>query len=224
MSSVHAVIFDLDGTLLHTLADLRDSTNFALAEAGFPTRTTEEIRRFVGNGIGKLIRRALPPDVPEEVYASVYAAMTAHYAKHCEDSTAPYPGILSLLRALQARGIRMAVVSNKVDSAVKALCARHFEGLIPANYAIGERSDVRRKPAPDSVFTAMRALGVTPEETIYVGDSEVDVQTAVNAGLPCLSALWGFRSEEELLAAGATRLMKMPDEVYAYIVERSNNR
>ncbi len=196
-----AIVWDLDGTLLDTLQDLAASTNAALKVQGYPPRRLEEIRAFVGNGVEKLLRRALPGPVEEADFAALFSSFRAHYAQHCNDNTAPYPGILRVLKILRARGIPMAVVSNKLDSAVKELCRHYFEGCI--SVAIGDRPGLARKPAPDGVALALRELGVSAEEALYIGDSEVDVLTARAAGLPLLCVSWGFRSEAELRRAGA---------------------
>lgn len=194
----YAIIWDLDGTLLDTLDDLTASTNAALLAHGYAPRTRAEIRRFVGNGVKNLISRALPPgDHPD--FDAVFADFRAHYSVHCNDRTRPYPGILPMLDDLQARGIPMAVVSNKLDAAVRELCALHFGSRI--GVAVGECEGVRRKPAPDSVHRAMELLGI--RRAVYIGDSEVDVATARNAGLPCICVSWGFRTEADLRAAGA---------------------
>lgn len=191
-----AIIWDLDGTLLDTLEDLKDAVNYALTRFHCPERTLEEIRRFVGNGAALLIRRAMPGDStldPQEVLA----CYRDYYDAHCRIKTGPYPGIMEVLEKLQCLGYPMAVVSNKPDTAVKTLCSQFFPGL----YARGESGECPRKPAPDMVFRAMEALGVT--RCIYVGDSEVDVATAKNANVPCLSVLWGFRDRDVLTQAGA---------------------
>ena len=186
------ILWDLDGTLLDTLEDLCDAVNAALEQFGYPTRSIEEVRCFVGNGAGKLIERAVPEGGDVQ---AVLAAFRTYYNAHCRIKTKPYDGILEALRILGEK-YPMAVVSNKPDSAVKPLCAEYFPGL----YARGESTDCPRKPAPDMVFKAMEAIGV--EHCIYVGDSEVDVRTARNAGVPCLSVLWGFRDREEIMEAG----------------------
>lgn len=185
------ILWDLDGTLLDTLDDLADSVNHVLAECGYPGRSREEVRRFVGNGAFRLIALAVPEGADPE---PVFARFQSYYAAHCQIKTKPYEGILIALKQLVQ--YPMAVVSNKPDGAVKTLCAQYFPGL----YARGESSDCLRKPAPDMVLKAMADIGV--EKCIYVGDSEVDVLTARNAGMPCLSVLWGFRDREELEAAG----------------------
>ena len=186
------ILWDLDGTLLDTLDDLVDAVNFALQQHGYPVRTREEVRCFVGNGARRLIERAVPAggDV-----SAVFDTFRAYYDAHCRVKTKPYDGIMAALQELGAK-YPMAVVSNKPDSAVKPLCEQYFPGL----YALGESANCPRKPAADMVFKAMAAIGV--ERCIYVGDSEVDVLTARNAGVPCLSVLWGFRDREEIEAEG----------------------
>lgn len=202
-----AILFDLDGTLLNTLEDLKDSCNAALEACGYAPRTLDEVRRFVGNGVGLLIRRALPEGAGEEEWARCLALFKAHYQNNLDNKTRPYPGIEQALDALLARGYRIGVVSNKFDAAVKALCAHHFPRI---QVAVGEREGVRKKPAPDSALAAAQALGVRPASTLYVGDSEVDIQTARNAGMDCLSVDWGFRPEAVLRDAGATRIIHSP--------------
>ncbi len=202
-----AILFDLDGTLLNTLEDLKDSCNAALEACGYAPRTLDEVRRFVGNGVGLLIRRALPEGAGEEEWARCLALFKAHYQNNLDNKTRPYPGIEQALDALLARGYRIGVVSNKFDAAVKALCAHHFPRI---QVAVGEREGVRKKPAPDSALAAAQALGVQPASALYVGDSEVDIQTARNAGMDCLSVDWGFRPEAVLREAGATRIIHSP--------------
>ena len=215
-------VFDLDGTLLDTLDDLHAAVNRALARASLPLRTREEVRVFVGDGVELLIRRAVPADLAkapdgEEQIRAVLADFKADYAANCTVATAPYGGILALLDALRSADVRIAVVSNKFDAATKALCRQYFGDRI--DVAVGEREadGIRKKPAPDTVFEAFSALGVRltdPEAQIfYVGDSEVDVETAKNAGVPCISVTWGFRDKEFLLTRGATVLADTPDEV-----------
>lgn len=187
------IIFDLDGTLLDTLEDLKDSVNYALRRFGYPERSLQEVRRFVGNGVQVLIQRAVPENVD---WIPVLEVFREYYQTHCRVKTAPYAGVAEAVAQLKNR-YPVAVVSNKPDSAVKALCQELFPGI----YALGERTDCPRKPAPDMVFKAMEAIGA--ETCVYVGDSEVDVTTAKNAGVKCLSVLWGFRDREELLEAGA---------------------
>ena len=190
------ILFDLDGTLLDTLDDLLDATNYALEAHGYPQRTKAELRRFVGNGAANQIRLSLPEGSNEDCVQAVLNTYKPYYTANCQRKTAPYPGIAEALAALKGK-YPMAIVSNKPDAAVKALCADFFPGI----YALGERADCPRKPAPDMVFKAMAAIGA--DSCIYVGDSEVDVITANNAGTPCLSVLWGFRDREDMEAVGA---------------------
>ncbi len=208
-------IFDLDGTILNTLEDLADSTNHALKENGLPGRTVEQVRCFVGNGIGKLIERAVPESSDAALIRRVHEAFTAHYKVHCADKTRPYEGIVPLLRALRAAGLMTAVVSNKADYGVQALCEHYFPGLF--DFAVGERTGIRRKPNPDSVLEVLTRLKTAKEEAVYIGDSDVDIETAKNAGIPCLSVTWGFRDREFLLRHGAVRLVERPEEIYGEI-------
>lgn len=188
-----AILFDLDGTLLDTLGDLHAAVNHVLREFGYPERSVQEVCRFVGNGAAQLMRLAVPEGVD---YAPVLAAFQSHYAKHCDILTKPYDGIMQALAELGEK-YPLAVVSNKPDRAVKELAQIYFPGL----YAHGESTDCPRKPAPDMVYKAMEAIGA--ERCVYVGDSDVDIMTAKNAGVPCLSVTWGFRGEAELREAGA---------------------
>lgn len=199
-----AILFDMDGTLLNTLEDLYYSTNAALAQYGFPSRSLEEVRQFVGNGARNLMRRAVPGGEENEHFEDCIRAFKAHYGVHLNDHTGPYPGILELLLALSKRGYKMGVVSNKPDFAVKDLAEHFFAGLL--SVAIGESDQIRRKPAPDTVEQAAKVLGVTLEECIYVGDSEVDIETARNCRIPCVSVSWGFRGREFLKEQGAVRI------------------
>lgn len=208
---ITTVIFDLDGTLLDTLSDLAGSVNHALSVHGFPARTRQEVRAFLGNGIRQLMLQAVPYELEADRFESVLATFRAHYVDHCLDLTAPYEGIDALLKALKARGIRLAIVSNKLDPAVQELRDHFFAASIPL--AIGESPAIRRKPNPDSLFEAMRRLGSKPEETLYVGDSEVDLETACRAGVRCVTVLWGFRDEDFLRGAGATCCVSEPSGI-----------
>ena len=189
------ILFDLDGTLLNTLEDLTDATNYALNRFGYPSRTVEQVRRAIGNGAANQIRKSLPEGTPEETVQQVLEVYKPYYTQNCQIKTRPYPGIPEALEIL-AKKYPVGIVSNKPDSAVKALCADYFPGL----YALGETPDCPRKPAADMVYKGMKAIGA--DHCIYVGDSEVDVLTAKAAGVPCLSVLWGFRDREEIEAAG----------------------
>ena len=204
-------IFDLDGTLLNTLADLASSTNYALRQYGMPEHSVDDVRRFVGNGVGKLIERAIPGGLANPQYEDVLATFRKHYMLHSLDTTAPYPGIESLLHSLRSHGCNVAVVSNKFYNATVELCRHFFADTVEV--AIGERENIRRKPAPDTVFEAMRQLGVSGEDTVYVGDSDVDVATARNSGIPCISVLWGFRDRDFLIEHGATTFVNTPEDI-----------
>ena len=209
-------VFDMDGTILDTLEDLKDSTNFALKKCGYPTRSYDEVRRFVGNGIRKLIERAVPEGLTVEQIDRVHEVFTEHYKVHCADKTKAYDGIKLLLEKLRASGVKTAVVSNKADYGVQELCKEYFDGLF--DYAVGEREGIRRKPAPDAVNEALRVLGIDKSEAVYIGDSDVDFETAKNAELPCISVLWGFRDEEFLREKGATLFVRDPAEIYDIIM------
>ena len=190
------ILFDLDGTLLDTLEDLLDATNYALDVHGFPPITLKQLRRFVGNGARNQVRLSVPEGTDEKTVDAVLDVYKPYYTAHCQCKTAPYPGVMEALEVLKEK-YPLAIVSNKPDAAVKALCADFFPGL----YALGETPDCPRKPAGDMVHKAMKAIGV--ETCVYVGDSEVDVLTANNAGVPCVSVLWGFRDKEDMEAVGA---------------------
>lgn len=209
-------VFDMDGTILDTLEDLKDSTNYALEKCGYPTRSYDEVRRFVGNGIRKLIERAVPEGLTVEQIDRVHEVFTEHYKVHCADKTKAYDGIKPLLEKLRASGVKTAVVSNKADYGVQELCKEYFDGLF--DYAVGEREGIRRKPAPDAVNEALRVLGMDKSEAVYIGDSDVDFETAKNAELPCISVLWGFRDEEFLREKGATLFVHDPAEIYDIIM------
>ena len=211
-----AVIFDLDGTLLNTLQDLCNSTNAALKQYGYPGRTLDEVRSFVGNGVKLLILRALGIENPEDCpdFDDVFAAFRAHYADHSNDCTCAYPGIMELLAKLKEAGAPMAIVSNKLDPAVKQLNEIYFKDFISVAIGENEAAGVKKKPAPDTVYAALRELGVSPEDAVYVGDSEVDIATAKNAGIPCISVTWGFRDRAWLLAHGAEIFCDTPEDVW----------
>ena len=206
------VIFDLDGTLLDTLTDLHASVNHALALHSMPLRTTREIRSFLGNGIRNLVERSVSESCTAELFEKVFADFTAHYILHSSDHTAPYSGIDSLLSRLYADGYTMAIVSNKLHQAVEELNEKFFSRYI--SVAIGESPEVKRKPAPDTVLSALALLDSKADEAIYVGDSEVDIATARNSELPCISVTWGFRDKEELISAGATKIADNTEELY----------
>ena len=209
-------IFDLDGTLLDTLEDLYRAVNTALAARSFPLRSRDEVRMFVGNGVEMLIRRAVPAGCDEETTLATLAHFKTTYAAICKDHTRPYDGILPALATLRERGVRVAVVSNKFDAATKSLCAEYFGDLVEV--AIGERADVRKKPAPDTVMEALRELGVTSQGAVYIGDSDVDIRTAENCGMDCISVTWGLRDEDFLLENGAKALVRTPSELLGVII------
>lgn len=205
-------IFDLDGTLLSTLDDLAASCNYALRSNNMPERTTEEVRQFVGNGVKKLMERAIPDGLSNPLFEKTYADFRQHYMQHNLDTTRPYDGVMQLLDELHRRGKRVAVVSNKFYAATQELC-RHFFGEELVSVAIGEREDIRKKPAPDTVIEALRQLGASADGAVYIGDSDVDIATAHNSGMPCISVLWGFRSKEFLLEHGATIFVEHPMDI-----------
>lgn len=206
-----AVIFDLDGTLLDTLQDLKNAVNMALEINGLPKRTLDEVRQFVGNGVRNLMIRAVEGGEKHPEFEKIFADFKAYYEMHCQEETGPYEGIMELLECLKKRGIKMAIVSNKVDSAVKVLAEEYFSGFFET--AIGEKEDVAKKPAPDMVFKALEELGIEAKEAIYVGDSDVDIMTAMNAGLPCISVTWGFRDRDFLMFHGASSFIDTPEEL-----------
>lgn len=206
------ILFDLDGTLLNTLEDLLDATNYALEVCGYPKRTLPELRRFVGNGAENQIRMSLPEGASPEEVQRVLKIYKPYYTEHCQVKTRPYDGIWESLAILKEK-YPIAVVSNKPDAAVKALCGQMFPGI----FALGEAPDCPRKPAPDMVHKACRAIGV--DTCVYVGDSEVDVRTAKNAGVPCLSVLWGFRDREDIEAAGGQYFCESPAQLTEKIEE-----
>ncbi len=205
----NTVIFDLDGTLLNTLSDLTDSMNFALAAHGLPAISEQSAKMMLGNGIEYFARKAVG-DKQDET-AAVLDTFKARYKAHSADRTAPYDGVLPLLRTLKERGIKTAIVSNKIHFAVEDLNATMFEGLV--GVAMGEREGIRRKPAPDMVYLALDLLGAKKDETLYVGDSDTDLLTAANAGLEAVAVTWGFRSREFLIGCGASKLIDKPEEL-----------
>ena len=199
MMKYKAVLFDMDGTLLDTLADMAAAVNHILSVHGYPLRTEEEVRAFVGNGARKLMERALPPDVTGDAFEALLEEYRQWYEAHACVKTAPYPGVPAVLAALHRAGVRCAVVSNKPDGATRELAARFFPGLP----AFGQQDGIPAKPAPDMVYHALAELGVEASAAAYVGDSEVDVALARNAGLPLVAVSWGFRGREALEEAGA---------------------
>lgn len=210
------ILFDMDGTVLDTLQDLWASTNTVLRELGHPERSLDDIRSYVGNGARNQIRCALPEGSGDDAIDDALSRYRAHYAAHCRDHTKPYPGVVEALRRLKDAGKKLAVVSNKPDAAVRLLSDEHFGALM--DVAIGETPPLRRKPAPDTVDAALAALGADKTSAVYVGDSEVDVATAQNAGLPLIAVSWGFRSRAALQAAGAATIVDTPEELLALLL------
>ena len=208
---IKTVIFDLDGTLLNTLEDLKEAANFALSEFGYPKRSLEEIRCFVGNGVRKLIERAVPEAC--ENIDECLCVFKKNYSENMCNNTVPYNGTLKILKDLQDNGVKIGVVSNKFDSAVKELCKKYFGNLV--DIAVGQSDDVPKKPAPEGVFKVMKELGAEKISTVYIGDSEVDVQTAKNSGLPCIGVTWGFRNKNDL--QGADYIIDNPCDIISVI-------
>ena len=210
---VQAVIFDLDGTLLNTLEDLTDAVNYALTEYHKPERTLEEVRRFVGNGIAKLVERAVPEGTEPAEQDKILSAFRNYYGIHCQDKTAPYEGILEILEEFNKKNIKLAVVSNKADFAVQELIPVYFGELIIVAKGENEAAGIRKKPAPDMVETALQELGCTKDKAVYVGDSDVDAMTAANAGLPFIGVSWGFRERSFLEKNGTVIIADDPKEL-----------
>lgn len=209
------LIFDLDGTLLNTLLDLASSVNYAMRECGFCERTTDEVRRFIGNGVEVLIRRAVPEGTSEEEYKKALDVFKTHYKQNSRNKTAPYDGICDLLRKLKEDGYNLAIVSNKVDFAVKDLRDEFFNGLI--DVAIGDSDATRTKPEPDMVYKAIEELGADIESCIYIGDTDVDIETAKNSGMDCISVSWGFRTRKELEEYGATMIADCAEDILKFV-------
>lgn len=213
------VVFDLDGTLLNTIDDLADAGNRVCAARGWPQHTVEEYKYFVGNGIPKLVERFSPPQArtPDQL-ADTLAAFQADYGAHLRDKTAPYPGIPALLARLKAAGVQLAVFSNKADPLARQVVADYFDTAL-FDAVRGALPGVPTKPAPQGTLALMQAIGADPAATLYVGDSNVDVDTAHNAGLPCCGVLWGFRTRQELTDAGAEHLAADAEELWNVIVK-----
>lgn len=211
MKEYATYIFDLDGTLLDTLNDLAASTNYALRTHGMPEHPVEDVRRFVGNGVKKLMERAVPGGLANPLFEAAYATFRRHYMEHSLDTTQPYPGVTDVLEELDRRGKNIAVVSNKFYAATQELCYHFFGDVVEV--AIGERENIRKKPAPDTVLEALRQLGADKEGAVYIGDSDVDLATARNCEIPCISVLWGFRDRDFLVEHGATTFIGRMDEL-----------
>ena len=222
MITYKTFIFDLDGTLLDTLGDLAAAVNYALRTHGMPEYYIDDVRRFVGNGVRKLMERAIPDGTENPDFEDTFATFREYYLKHSLDTTKPYEGIPETLRALKARGCRLAVVSNKMMAATKELCQHFFPDTIEVAIGEDEASGIRKKPAPDTVFEALRQIspdlpngeeGLRGVNAVYVGDSDVDIETARNSGLPCISVLWGFRDRTFLEKHGAKTFISAPQEL-----------
>ena len=226
MANYRTYIFDLDGTLLDTLGDLAASVNYALRQNGLPEHTVDDVRRFVGNGVRKLMERAVPDGAANPQFETAYATFREHYMQHALDTTRPYDGIPEVLHELKTRGCRLAVVSNKMMAATVELCRHFFPDTVEVAIGEHEAEGIRKKPAPDTVREALRRLNTqnsklntqhsklnTENSAVYIGDSDVDIETARNSGLPCISVLWGFRDRDFLVAHGATTLISNPREL-----------
>ena len=211
MNNKKCVIFDLDGTLLYTLEDLKNSVNFALNKSGFKERSLDEVRQFVGNGIENLMRKSVPDNITEEEFKACFENFKGHYKIHSEDNTKEYNGITELLKTLKCKDFLLAVVSNKADFAVNTLCKKYFPDLLDC--AFGEREGIKRKPCPDSVNEVVKILKVKKENCYYVGDSEVDVKTAHNAEIECIACTWGFRSKNVLENENPEYIIDSPEEI-----------
>lgn len=213
MSKYTTIIFDLDGTLMNTLDDLTISTNHALSQMGFTTRTIDEVRQFLGNGVRTLIEMALPEKTTEDTIERTISCFLQHYTSHCKDHSRPYDGILELLSSLKKMGVKMAIVSNKPEVEVKKLNAEHFAEFIDVALGENEKSGIPRKPSPAMVYEAINQLSAEPGKSLYVGDSDVDILTARNAGIDCLSVTWGFKTAEFLSQFGATKMIDIPSQM-----------
>lgn len=211
MKKYDTVIFDLDGTLLNTLEDLADAVNYIMREHGYPQRTLDEVRRFVGNGIRRLMEQAVPENVSGAQFEQVFEQFKSYYTEHCQIKTRAYEGIMPLLKCLYEKGYTMAIVSNKNHAAVCELNEIYFKQYIKA--AIGQQEGIRKKPAPDSVLQALKDLGKERETAVYVGDSEVDFATAENTGMDCVLVSWGFRTPEELSGCCPTAMIDQPEQL-----------
>lgn len=214
---IKAVIFDLDGTLLNTLEDLTDSTNFALKHFGFPLRSIEEVCSFVGNGVALLIERAIPNGKKNENYEKCLEIFKQNYSQNINNKTKPYDDIINLLKNLKNKGYKTAVVSNKFDKAVKDLCQKYFPNLIDIAIGENEQHGIKKKPAPDTVNKVLTELKLSPNQAVYIGDSDVDIMTAKNSNMPCISVTWGFRDKSFLINNGAKIFAASPREIISLI-------
>jgi len=222
MKKYEAVLFDLDGTLLDTLEDLKDSVNYIMEKYGFPVRTLEEVRKAVGNGIRKLVERSVPQGTKEETIEAAFGDFLVYYKENCTVKTKPYPGIGEVLHKLRADGCKLAVVTNKGNEAVQKMIPYYFEELF--EISVGATKEMPKKPAPAQVYYALEKVRVERERALFVGDSQVDVETAKNAGLDSILVTWGFRSKEELKKAGALHLADSAEELYKKMKEMESER
>lgn len=211
------VIFDLDGTLLNTLQDLTHSTNFALKQFNFPQKTMEEVRTFVGNGVSKLIELAIPEGKNNKNFNECLKIFKEHYRQNMYNNTTPYYDIEKILKKLKKQNLKIAVVSNKFDLAVKEICKKYFGNLIDYAYGENEAKGIHKKPAPDSVLQVLKDSGFKTNDAVYIGDSEVDIQTAKNSNIQCISVTWGYKDAQFLIDNGATTIINKPDEILKYL-------
>ena len=212
-----AVLFDMDGTVLDTVGDLTDAINVSLEKFGFPARSQKEVKSFLGKGPAHFVNCAVPEGTDEKTRQQVLAFYEPYYDSHCQIKTAPYPGVMELLKTLKARSVKLAVISNKQEPAVKALAQQHFSGLL--ELAVGTSPRIRCKPDPSAVLAAMAELGVEKSETLYVGDMDVDLNTARNAGIDCVGVAWGFLGRKKLEALGAERIADNTEQLLEFILK-----
>lgn len=215
-------IFDMDGTILNTLDDLTSALNYSLSICGYPIRQKDEVRRFLGNGIHRLTELGVPEGTGSYGIQRVFDAFNEYYAVHCADKTVPYDGVTDCISALRKGGVITTVVSNKTDYAVQTLCTRYFPGLF--DFASGARNGFRRKPYPDLIDSVLAQFSVSREHAVYIGDSEVDIMTAKNAGMDCISVDWGFRTRQELISAGAEVIVSRPRALERIILQTLNEK
>ncbi len=213
---IGVIIFDLDGTLLYTLEDLKDSVNFALKKYNYDPISLEQTKKFVGNGVRKLIERAIPDGEQNINFEECLKTFKTDYSENMCNKTKPYDGVLKVLEKIKNMGIKTAVVSNKFDSAAKELCKRYFGNLI--DIVVGQSDSIPQKPSPESILKVIKYFGYDAENCIYVGDSEVDIQTAKNASIPCISVIWGYREKDTLEKAGAKTIINKPEEILGLLV------
>jgi len=215
MAEFDIALFDLDGTVLYTLDDLHISANFALRQFGFPERTLAEVKAFVGNGMRKLIERSVPAGTSEDTVSKVLECFNAHYKVHCTDNTRVYDGVIDMLKSLRKSGIKTALVSNKSDYGVQILSKQYFDGLF--DFSLGYKEEIEKKPSPSGVLYVLDKLKISIDRAIYIGDSDVDVETARNAKIPCISVTWGFRSKEFIRRFSPDYTVDTPNEIIKII-------